>query len=397
MANHSISPAELQQFRDDTPGTAHIAHFNNAGSSLPVAEVVQSVVDYLHEEAISGGYETEAKYQEALEQVYRSVAALIQAKPEEIALVENASQAWLLAFTGLGLKAGDVVLTSEMEYVSNILGLLNAQDEGVSVVVVPNDEEGNFSLEKLEQAITPEVRLIAVTHIASTTGGMLPIESIGQIARKHDVPYLVDACQSAGQIPLDVEAINCDMLAVTGRKYLRAPRGTGFLFVRQSFQDKLKSLFIDGSSVRTISPDGYELRGDARRFQLYEKSRALTLGLGRAVDYALEVGVDRIWERISALASRLREELRTIDGVIVHDVGALLSGIVTFSVENISAEEVKNRLSERKINVSVGRAAATLYFMKKYGLETVVRASVHYYNSEEEIALLGAAVRGLNG
>jgi len=378
---------EIQQLRAETKGTAKTIHFNNAGASLPPDVVVETVISYLNEEALAGGYETEFKYREQLDKVYSLVAKLINAEKEEIALVENASTAWILAFNGIDFQPGDVVLTCEMEYVTNLIGLLNAKKTlGIEIKIIPNDEQGNFSLEGLEAAISPKTKLIAVTHIPSTAGGMIPIVEIGKIARKHHILYLVDACQSAGQIPLDVKKIDCDMLAVTGRKYLRAPRGTGFLFVRKAVQDQLKLIFMDGFTAPFVTADDFKIRADARRFELYEKNRALILGLSKAVEYALNLGVERIWRRIQYLAGLLRSQLQKIDGVTVHDFGIQQSGIVTFSVSGIDSITVKSLLAKKQINVSVGKAVSTLIYMNKNQLSSIVRASVYYYNTEGEIA-----------
>jgi len=391
-----ISEQELNQLRQETAGTANIIHFNNAGASLPPDVVVDTVVDYLKEEALAGGYETEYKYREQLADTYTAIARLINAEQDEIAIVENASTAWCMAFNGIDFIAGDEVITSEMEYVTNIIGFVNAEkNRGIKIKLIPNDENGNFSLAELENAISPKTKLIAITHIASTTGGMIPIVEIGKIANKHNILYLVDACQSAGQVPVDVKEIGCDMLSVTGRKYLRAPRGTGFLFVKKEVQDKLKPLFMDGFSAPDVKLAGFNLRNDARRFELYEKNRALTLGLGKAIEYALTIGIDRIWQRVQLLATALRAELTDIDGITVHDFGPEQCGIVTFTVSGLDAAQVKNHLAQKHINVSVGKAISTLYFMNKNNLTNVVRASVHYYNTEQEINTICDELRAL--
>ncbi|MDB5003343.1 MAG: aminotransferase [Mucilaginibacter sp.] len=384
-----ITEQEIQQLRAETKGTAQRIHFNNAGSSLPPDVVVDTVIDYLQEEAILGGYETEFKYKDQLEYTYNLIAKLINSGKDEIALVENASIAWGLVFHGIDFNEGDEIITTEMEYVTNLIGFINMRKtHGVILHIIPNDEQGNFMLSALEAAISPKTKLIAVTHIPSTAGGMIPIVEIGKIARKHRILYLVDACQTAGQAPIDVEAIGCDMLAVTGRKYLRAPRGTGFLYVRKNMQDKFKLLFMDGFSTPTISQTDYKVRPDARRFELYEKNRAITLGLGKAVEYALNIGVDRIWQRVQFLADALRQQLTAIDGITVHDMGDEKCGIVTFSVSGIDSPAVKARLFEQNINVSVGLAKSTLIYMDKHHLTSIVRASVHYYNTKEEIETL---------
>ncbi len=389
MKIEALRESEIQQLRAETKGTLKKIHFNNAGSSLPPDVVVQTVVDYLNEEAILGGYETEFKYKDQLDNTYDLIARLINASRNEIAIVENASTAWTLVFNGIDFKKGDVVITSEMEYVTNLIGLLNAKKtHGIEIKVIPNDANGNFCLQALDDAISLQTKLIAVTHIPSTAGGMLPIVEIGKIARKHNILYLLDACQSAGQVPLDVREIGCDMMAVTGRKYLRAPRGTGFLYVRKEIQDKLKLIFMDGFTTQWVNETDFKIRDDARRFELYEKSRALTLGLGRAIEYSLNIGIDRIWQRIQYLAEMMRSQLESIEGITVHDIGDQKCGIVTFSVKGFDSTAIKDRLAENQINVSIGKAVSTLIYMNKNHLTYIIRASVHYYNTEDEVEKL---------
>ena len=369
-----------------TSGSADRIHLNNAGASLPPDVVVNTMVDYLREEALYGGYETEAKFRTQLDNTHTLIAQLIHAHPDEIALVENASAAWEIAFNGLDFQQGDEVITSEMEYASNVLGLLNAQKLYVIVIkMIPNDAEGNFSIKALEAAITDRTKLIAVTHIPSTAGNVLPAAAIGEVARKHKIVYLLDACQSVGQIPVDVQALGCDMLAVTGRKYLRGPRGTGFLYVRRQMIDQLKVSFFDGRTVTKMNQQGFVIREDAKRFEWHEKNLAVTLGLQKAVEYALNIGMERIWQRIQYLASFFRQRLRDLDGVVVHDQGNELCGIVTFSISGITAAAIKTKLAAKNINVNIGFAKSTLYYMNRKGLDGIVRASVHYYNTEEEL------------
>lgn len=391
-----LEKAEVDLLRSQTKGCSGRVHFNNAGAALPPDIVVDTVIDYLREEALTGGYEAETRYADKITKVYNSISRLINADQDEIALFENASTAWVTAFKGLSFENGDEIITSEMEYATNLIGLVDTQNaDGVILKVIPNDQQGNFSLEELEKAISPKTRLIAVTHISSSGGSILPVDQIGEIAERYQVLYLVDACQSAGQLPLDVKKMKCDMLSVTGRKYLRAPRGTGFLFVKRASQDKIKPIFLDSLAAANVSLSGYSLRQDARRFELYEKSRALVLGLGTAVEYALQVGMDRIWQRIEYLSELLRKELAKIPGITIRDSGDRLSGIVTFSVKDMESSVVKLKLSERGINVSVGAAQATPLYMKKKSLATVIRASVHYYNTEAEIGLLCMELAGL--
>jgi cysteine desulfurase/selenocysteine lyase len=386
MKKTALNEQEIQQIRIETKGTSERIHFNNAGASLPPDVVVETVVNYLNEEAVYGGYETEYRYREELENTYTLIAKLINADNNEVAIVENASTAWGLAFNGITFEKGDIIITSEMEYVTNLMGFLNAKKSyGIEIKVIPNDEHGNFSLSVLEDAISPQTKLIAITHIPSTSGSMMPIIEIGKIARKHSILYLVDACQSAGQLPIDVREIDCDILAVTGRKYLRAPRGTGILYVKKEVQDKLKLILMDSHTAEWVSETDFKIRDDARRFEVYEKNRALTLGLGKAVEYAMNIGIDRIWQRVQNLAGKMRKQLEDIDGITVHDHGDQKCGIVTFSVNGVDSALVKSELATKGINVSVGKAISTLIYMNKNHLNSVARASIHYYNTEGEI------------
>jgi selenocysteine lyase/cysteine desulfurase len=391
-----FTKAEIQAFRTETAGTAERIHLNNAGAALPPDIVVKTMADFLREEALYGGYEVEARHRAWLDHTHTLIAQLINAQRDEIALTENASAAWDIAFNGLQFQPGDEVIVSEMEYVSNVLGLLNAQKMvGIVIKPIPSDAEGNFPINELEAAITSRTKLIAVTHVPSTAGNVLPAAAIGEVARKHNIVYLLDACQSVGQIPVDVQAIGCDMLAVTGRKYLRGPRGAGFLYVRREMLEKLKLFFFDGRTVTSLNQQDFVVRPDARRFEWYEKNPAIVLGLQKAVEYALNIGIERIWQRVQDIASLFRQQLRTLDGVTVHDQGNELCGIVTFSVAGIPATEVRTKLAAQNINVHIGLAKSTLYYMNRKGLDGIVRASVHYYNTEEEIETVCKALRAL--
>jgi selenocysteine lyase/cysteine desulfurase len=288
------------------------------------------------------------------------------------------------------------VIISEMEYISNVLALQNAQKlYGIVIKMIPNDAEGNFPVSALEAAITDRTKLIAVTHVPATAGNVLPAAAIGEVARKHHITYLLDACQSAGQMPIDVQAIGCDLLAVTGRKYLRGPRGCGFLYVRRQMLPKLKLLFFDGRTVSSVNEHGFVVREDARRFEWFEKNPAVTLGLQKAVEYALNIGVERIWQGIRHLAFLFRKRLSEQADITVHDQGDELCGIITFSKSGVPAAAIKTMLAAKNINVNIGFAKSTLYYMNRKGLDGILRASVHYYNTEEEIEVVCLELRSI--
>ena len=387
---------DLAAARADTPGCATVLHFNNAGAALPPAPVVETVVEHLRLEAQIGGYEAADSARDRLERVYDSAAALIGAHRDEIAVLENATRAWTMAFYGIGFKPGDRILTSRAEYGSNYIAYLQvARRTGASVEPIPNDEHGQLDVDALAEALDERVRLIALTHVPTNGGLVNPAEQVGRLARAAGVLYLLDACQSAGQLDLDVDRIGCDLLSATGRKYLRGPRGTGFLYVRSGALQRLDPPVLDLHSAQWVAPDRYELRPDARRFENWECSVAGKLGLGAAIDYALGLGLPAIERRVVALAASLRERLAAVPGVHVHDQGERRCGIVTFTVDGVAPDQVKAALAEQRINVSVSRTPSTLLDMTDRDLSAVVRASVHYYNSEAEVDRFGAAISAL--
>ncbi|MEZ4659310.1 MAG: aminotransferase class V-fold PLP-dependent enzyme [Caldilineaceae bacterium] len=379
-------PIDLNRARAETPGCDHVLHFNNAGASLMPQPVLDACLDHLQLEAMTGGYEAADQEQARVEAVYDSVARLLNCQRNEIAIIENATRAWDMAFYAIPFQPGDRILTAMAEYASNYIAYLQiARRTGAVVEVVPNDEYGQISVAALANMVDARVKLISITHVPTNGGLVNPAAAVGKVAREAGVLYLLDACQSAGQMPLDVEKIGCDMLSATGRKYLRGPRGTGFLYVRQSALAKLEPPMLDLHAARWTALEQFEMRADARRFENWETNYAAKLGLGAAVDYALGWGMDVIWERVQVLAEKLRAQLADLPGVTVHDIGQQRCGIVTFAVNGRNVEEIRQILRGQNINVSTSTVFSTRHDMEARQLAELVRASVHYYNTEAEI------------
>ena len=381
-----MPPIIVARARRDTPAASKVLHFNNAGAALPPQHVTDTVVNHLRLESEIGSYEAAAHAQERCQGVYSSVASLLNAQPGEIALVESAATAWAAAFHSIPFQAGDRVLTSMVEYVSNYLGFMVMRDRvGIEITPVPDDNYGQLDVDALRAMLDERVKLIAITHVPSNGGLVNPAEAIGAVARRNNILFLLDACQSVGQIPVDVEAIGCDFLSFTGRKYLRAPRGTGGLYVRSSVLEQLTPRTVDGRSATWTAHDRYEYAPGAQRFETFEHNVAARLGLGAAADYAQLWGLDAIEARIVKAATNLREQLGEMAGVRVHDKGERKCGIVTFSVSGLDAAQVKSALSAERVNVWVTAKESTLLDMEARRIDTMVRASLHYYNSDDEI------------
>jgi cysteine desulfurase/selenocysteine lyase len=385
---------DVGTLRGLTPGTENVIHLNNAGSSLMPRPVIDTIQGYFDHEIGFGGYETERIFGNELDLVYSTLAELINAESSEIAVSDSATRAWDMAFYSLPLNAGDRILTTTTEYVSNWAAYLQLRDtNGITIGVVPNTPTGELDVEVLESMIDDTVKLITMNHVPTNSAVVNPAREVGAVARDRGIPFLLDACQSVGQLPVDVEEIGCDILTTTSRKYLRGPRGVGFLYVRSGFLDHLDPVFVEGHTAPVVLPNRYELRGDARRFETWEKNYGNVLGMGAAARYAMEVGVNEIWERVQSLGAMTRELLGEIDGITVKDLGAVKCGIVTFEVDGRQPLEVRELLSERSINVSVSTPLSAPVDMHERGIDGLVRGSVHAFNTEEEIEEFAAAMR----
>src|ERR1700733_16148850 len=385
---------DLARLREETAGCEQTAFFNNAGASLQPRPVVARVIEHLRLEEQLGGYEASDRVAQELAAVYGSVARLLQCAPEEIALQENATRAWDMAFYSLRFAPGDRIVTAANEYASNYIAFLQvAQRTGAEIQVVESDATGEVDLEALRKLLDHRVKLIALTHVPTNGGLVQPAAQVGKLARQAGIPFLLDACQSAGQIHLDVDALGCDMLSATGRKYLRGPRGTGFLYVRTGMLERLEPASLDMHAATWVSRDEFEVRRDAKKFETWESSAAVRLGFGVAIEYALALGLENIERRVETLAALLRERLEQIKGVTVRDLGRTRCGIVTFTCEGHLATEVMQYLRANGIAVRITERSATRIDMERRGLEELVRASVHYYNTESEIERLCEAVR----
>ena len=387
---------DIDRIRADTPAAQRLVYLHNAGAALMPTSVVAAMKQHIDLESEIGGYAAADREADRLEAVYGSVARLLNAAPDEIAFVENATVAWQMAFYALSFRKGDRILTAEAEYAANYVAFLQvAKRTGAVIDVVPSDASGELDVHALERMIDERVKLIAITWVPTNGGLVNPAAAIGQIARARGIPYLLDAWQAVGQMAVDVDAIGCDMLSASGRKFLRARRGTGFLYVRRTMLDRLEPPMIDHFGAPWVSRDEYRLRDDARRFETWENNYAARLGLGAAVDYALGVGMDPIEQRCRTLANRLRSGLATLPGITIRDLGRAPGAIVSFTMDGHEADAVVGRAAAAGITIGASDPSSTRIDAEARSLPPVVRASPHYYNTDAEIDRLIAHLADL--
>jgi cysteine desulfurase / selenocysteine lyase len=360
------------------------------------APVVEAMKRHIDLESEIGGYAAADRASDRLEAVYGSVARLLNAAPDEIALMENATVAWQMAFYAFRFREGDRILTAEAEYAANYVAFLQvAKRTGAVIEVVPSDASGELDVHALERMIDERVKLIAITWVPTNGGLVNPAAAVGKTARARGIPYLLDACQAVGQMAVDVEAIGCDMLSATGRKFLRGPRGTGFLYARREMLQQLEPPMIDHFAAPWVSRDAYRLRDDARRFETWENNYAARLGLGASVDYALDIGIGPIEQRCRVLSDRLRGGLASVRGIRIRDLGRAPGAIVSFTVEGYEAEAVVSDAAAAGITIGASDPSSTRIDAEIRSLPPVVRASPHYYNTDAEIDRLIAHLAGL--
>jgi selenocysteine lyase/cysteine desulfurase len=391
--NRPATTREVSAWRAETPGCDRLIHLNNAGAALVPQSVADAVDAHPRLERELGAYEAAEARLDEIAAAHASVAGLLGVPGGTIAMVQNSTVAFAQALEAFDFQPGDRILTSRADYASNqIMYLSLARRRGVQVVRAPDAAEGGIDPDAARSLIARQrPTLVALTWVPTNSGLVQPAEAIGELCRAAEVPYLVDACQAVGQMPVDAARLHCDYLAGTSRKFLRGPRGVGFLYVAERvLAAGAHPLLVDMHGATWSDPDSFELTPDARRFESWEISYALALGLGAAAEYALKVGIEPAADRAGALASYARERLATLPGVRVLDRGPQLCAIVTADL-GVAAGEVKLALRARRINTSSPEREDAVIDMDEKGTASALRVSPHYYNSDAEIdAAIGA-------
>jgi len=387
--------ASIDELRADTPGCLDKVFLDSAGSSLPPNPVVDAIVGHTRREAEVGGYRAALERLDDLTAVKSSIGRLIGASADTIALSDSATRSWTDFFYAVPLKPGDRILISRIEYASNaVAALQRARSTGATVEEIPADDSGRIDVEAFGRMLDDRVRLVSLVHAPTNSGLVNPVAAVSDLAHQVGALVLLDACQSVGQLRIDTAELQVDALSATGRKWLRGPRGTGFLYVNPKLELEPERLDLNGAVW--AAPDQYTVVTDASRFEFWEFNVAARLGLGRAVDYLLEAGPDDVFAAIAHNAATLRSLLREIPGVTVRDADGELSGIVTFTVAGTTSVDVRDSLAQHAITVSVSHRSSTLLDMSARGLDSVVRASPHCFVAGEDVERAATAIREIS-
>lgn len=379
---------DITQIRKDTLHCEDNIFLNSAGASLMPHIVVEKIQDYLQEEEKLGGYKVAALRSDEINEFYAETGKMLNCRAENIAFAANATDAYSKALSAIVFQEDDIILTTDDDYVSNHIGFLSLQKRfGIRIEKAKLNESGDLDLLDFEEQVKKnKPKLVAVTHIPTNSGLIQDVEAVGQLCEKYDITYLVDACQSAGQIPVDVQKIKCDFLSVTGRKFLRGPRGTGFLYVSDRILDsEIAPLFMDLRGATWDKINEYTVVRTAKRFELWELPYPFVIGLKEAIKYANQIGIEAIEKRNQELLKRLSGNMASVAGVIRYDKGTAKGNIFTFRKEGVSKERMIQQLDAHKVFYSISQVSNARIDFEKKNIDWAVRISPHYFNTPDEL------------
>jgi len=389
---------DLNKVRKDTPHCQDKIFLNSAGASLMPNQVLERMTSYLGEEARHGGYKLYDIYQLEVEEFYVETAKMLNCQPHNIAYAFNATDAFAQALFSIPLERGDVIISTDDDYLSNHIQFHAAYKRfGAQTIRVNNLEDGGLDLVHLERLIKEHnPKLVSITHVPTNTGKVQDVESVGDLCEQYDILYIVDACQSVGQMEVDVEKIKCDFLNVTGRKFLRGPRGTGFLFVSDRvLKMGLTPLRLDGWSANWVAPNKFEFHESARRYEVYEQSYSCTLGLKEAIRYANEIGIDNIYNYNQELLKRLRYNLESHGDILFLDKGEHLVNIFSFQKKGVSKSDLEAGLTINDVYFSSAFKGTAFIDFDKKGVDWAIRISPHYFNTMEEMDRVAEIIKDI--
>lgn len=379
---------DIKAIRNDIQNYGSKLFLNSAGSSLMPKSIVPIILEYLRQEEDLGGYFVAEKRKEDINDFYLYAAKLIGAQPHNIAFTHDATDAYVKALSSIPFNSGDIIITTDDDYSSNQIQFISMEQRfGITIKRIQTFENGDLDIDHFKRLVEKQKpKLVAVTHVPTNSGLIQNVEEIGKICRDHGIIYIVDACQSVGQLSINVSDIHCDFLTTTGRKFLRGPRGTGFLYVSDRLLDLgFSPLMIDCGGANWNGLHSFEMLPSARRFQTWEAPYALILGLTEAMRYTMEVGIERIQNYNHTLMDRLRENLSSVHGVKMYDNGTRRASILTFRKDGVPLDKVKKKFEEKQVFFSISPKESGVIDYDKKGIDGAIRLSPHYFNTIAEI------------
>ncbi len=374
-----------------------VLHFNHSGAGLPSPETVQVIVNHLRLEAERGPMEAGALASDASNMVYKTAAQLLGCSSQHVAFGTSHGQLYGNLIASIPLAPGDKVLVSRQEWIGNVLCLQRSANlNGASLSLMASDDTSAVDPVALGKSLSPDVRIVALTWIGAGSALINPAAAIGAAIRQagSSAFFIIDASQVIGQVPINVAELGCDALIACGRKFLRGPRGTALAYISPRLASEIVPRNIDSLSS-TLRDGNVEVANSAQAFEFGEESVALKLGLGKAIEQALDLGVDHIRLALDQKAGALRQALAELPRVKLLDRGNNKGAAVTFAIDGLPCATAKQRLSEQGINIGMNGPGYTPYDMSMRGISELLRASVHLNTTDEDIALIVNAIRSI--
>ncbi len=360
-------------------------NFNNAGSSRPFSGVNSAISNFLEIEERYGGYFATEKHKKKLNSFYNNLSRLINCRNEEISFSSSTTLAWNIFFNSFEISKNQNIIIFENEYGSN---LIYYRKQNLNLKIVKINSNGKVCFKDLKKKIDKNTKIVCLCHVASQCGERMEAEKIGKLIHSinPNILFVVDACQSIGQIEVDVKKIDCDVLVGSGRKYLRGPRGTGFIFIKNSIRKNLQPLILDLRNTK-LTKKGLKV-SKANIFENFEYSPALKIGLSKAIEKINLFGIKKIEFDIAKKSKYLRKKLEYFNDISFFENKECLTGINTLRIRGYSTYQLYQYLLSKKILTSISSySSSSLYFKKKL-VNDVLRISLHQYNTFNEINYL---------
>ena len=395
-----MAKMNLKLIRKDFPFLSRVVYLDSASVCPCPKATVQEMVRFYEQYPYNYGvgvFESSVETRKLVDAARASVAKFIGASSaKEIVFTKNTTEAINLVAFGLSWEKGDEVIVTNVEHQSNLLPWFRlAETRGITVKIANCDPEGIVPPYEIERLITERTKLVTVTHVSNVFGTVQEVQKISEMVKNRNITFFVDAAQSGGRVPINIQDIECDFLSLCGRKGLLAPQGTGVLYVAEKLHNSLSPINIGSRAANVTHPGGFSIAQAPYRYESGIINTSGFIGLGRSIKYLNAIGVENILERIRSLTKVMINEISSIDGIETYCLSDLShqAGIISWNIKGRDPNEVATELySRRKIAVASG-AQGSLLALSPFNIKGVVRASVQFFNTEDEVDLLAETVR----